>query len=62
MSEQVPSEEPRACPFCGDDARHQQKFWPPVHFVECTGLECGAEGPPKESEELAVDAWNRRIA
>ena len=50
----------RSCPFCGHDHSmvwhigHLIKPW----FVECT--RCLATGPSADTEERAIELWNRR--
>ena len=51
------SEELKSCPFCGN--KNIQLFLDDVNFAMlCT--KCMAEGPICETEQEAIDAWNRR--
>ena len=47
------------CPFCGGNLPMTRKVLGEA-WVECH--ECGADGPMKDSEEEAEEAWNQRIA
>ena len=53
---------PCKCPFCGDIERliieKATGGWPDDYYVHCFG--CGAFGPSGNTEQQAIDAWNRR--
>lgn len=56
----------KPCPFCGAEGvmavvGHWERFYA-VECSESTGRQCGAEGPPKWTEEDAVAAWNTRFS
>jgi Lar family restriction alleviation protein len=53
------SAELKPCPFCSSQnaAPYSVKS---CHSVLCTA--CGGEGPEADSEEEAIEAWNRRAA
>jgi hypothetical protein len=47
------------CPFCaGTDARIRWGGFGKYCEVDCQNDGCGAQGPPKRTEEEAVAAWN----
>jgi len=52
----------KPCPFCGIDVLGV--YWDrwtnpkPQAFIFCD--DCGCNGPRKETEELALQAWNKR--
>ena len=50
------NEELRSCPFCGGS--NFEILEPFYAFVRCVG--CGTEGPPQDTEEEAITAWNTR--
>lgn len=50
-----------ACPFCGEAVGlsvGEVAFEDPWFMVFCQS--CGAEGPQSDSEEKALEGWNRR--
>ena len=58
----------KSCPFCGssEDVMTNREYWSPVLIAEavvanqvgCTS--CNIWTPPYETEEEAIEAWNRR--
>lgn len=51
----------KPCPFCGGSARvlELNGFYQHTHFVSCDT--CNAAGDTRETEEAAIEAWNRRV-
>ena len=49
----------KPCPFCGNENVEVQKlvssFW-----VECQNEDCWANGPLSDSEEEAIERWQKR--
>lgn len=56
----------KSCPFCGSKEVYPQIFTIGAHnknwlwSVKCTQQGCFAEGPIKDTEQEAIDAWNKR--
>ena len=49
----------KPCPFCSNtDNLEAIGSVPPIYFIKC--YSCHAMGPIRESETLAVKAWNKR--
>ena len=57
------TDELKPCPFCGGEAE-VRKFTETKYFVQCFFVQCKSclIGSTFTSEQLAVDAWNRRIS
>jgi Lar family restriction alleviation protein len=57
----MPNNTIKTCPFCGEEPSMSQSYagWFGLTCDSPTG--CGAEGPYKETEALAIDAWNARV-
>lgn len=55
-------EEIKRCPFCNGKAKTDSIYWgneeDDYSVVVCT--ECGAMGPKCQTEEEAIEMWNRR--
>ncbi len=49
---------PLCCPFCGDPSPTIVSESTDLYFIRCG--ECLAEGPPEETLQEAVAAWNYR--
>lgn len=56
------------CPFCGDicTVREEQEFDPfdendvqSIYYILCLG--CLGHGPKRDTEQDAIDTWNRRF-
>lgn len=55
------SEELKPCPFCGGKPHAQLMGRMAVRYWEVVcDNECVFSGPPKDTEEQAIGAWNRR--
>lgn len=53
------SEPIRPCPACGSsDCIVDHRGARGVEFVACINLDCGMEGPMRETDDEAIDAWN----
>jgi Lar family restriction alleviation protein len=52
----------KPCPFCGgvQVAINKPNLRSPWQWMECEAEKCLAEGPVKNNEMDAVNAWNRR--
>ena len=49
------------CPFCHSTEADVQTYWNGEWFYAyCWGDECGAKGPERSTEALAIEAWNKR--
>lgn len=51
------------CPFCGSDAKHQERHNPMSrwrHSIDCCSSSCGMSGPVAASKREALDLWNER--
>ncbi len=64
------------CPFCGTGSKSWRDKWDPNggpmldteqahasptdHFVKCRN--CWARGPVRDDPQLALEAWNKRVA
>ena len=50
------------CPFCGDNNVKPYNLLgqDTDYAVACCNIDCGAEGPDKDTEEAAIKAWNTR--
>ena len=49
----------KKCPFCGGEAEVHQTYSIDVYWCKCN--DCNAETEPANTEEDAVEAWNRRV-
>ena len=51
------------CPFCGDNNVKPYNLLgrDTDYVVACCNIDCGAEGPDKDTEEAAIKAWNTRV-
>lgn len=51
----------KPCPFCGGEASvlELNGFSMSRYFVSCDT--CSASGDHRETEEAAIEAWNRRV-
>lgn len=52
----------KPCPFCGSRKSKLGAYegvGESIHFVICLG--CQADGPVRNTEEAAIEAWNRRF-
>lgn len=59
MSEQLPSDELLRCPFCGQNAEHEQTGEDEYcHVVRCQG--CFSSTDSYITEDAAIKAWNKR--
>lgn len=66
MRELTEREKIRRCPFCKGEARTDSIYWgneeeawaDDYSVVMCT--KCGAMGPKCQTEEEAIEMWNRR--
>ena len=48
----------KPCPFCGGEAEAGSTV---VWWVICLELDCGGEGPLRNTKAQAIDAWNTRV-
>ncbi|MBZ9759451.1 Lar family restriction alleviation protein [Mesorhizobium sp. CA8] len=48
----------KACPFCGSRKTEPTQYHS-IFFVVCR--DCHADGPAKDSESDAIEAWNTRV-
>ena len=50
------------CPFCGDNnvKPYNLLVRDTDYAVACCNIDCGAEGPDKDTEDAAIKAWNTR--
>ena len=48
----------KPCPFCGGEDFQMVSVYGGEYYVDC--LTCTACGPSGETEEEAIEAWNRR--
>ena len=57
-------EELKPCPFCNGKAKVEEQTDIFFRAFVCRCKKCGVSQPyPKyESEELAIEAWNRRVS
>ena len=60
MTNQIPPDALKPCPFCGGDAMlHDNNFFQSVTWhVECT--ECMADLPGGSNKQEAINDWNTR--
>ena len=52
----------KSCPFCGGEASVYQAgymYSAPQYYIFCD--ECGCETPVFNTEQDAIEAWNRRV-
>ena len=57
------NEQLKPCPFCGSKAEIEHKRNLLTWIVQCSNQSCPASymiGADYETEEQAIDAWNRR--
>ena len=52
------AEKLKPCPFCGE--REELCLLPDKHFYSVNCEVCGTLGPIGETEDIAVELWNRR--
>lgn len=54
----------KRCPFCGSPGEVEHREYSGTWIVQCSNGECPASymiGWDYETEEDAIDAWNRRV-
>ena len=52
------AEKLKPCPFCGE--REELCLLPDKHFYSVNCKVCGTLGPIGETEDIAIELWNRR--
>lgn len=54
----------KPCPFCGSEATINHKVVLETWIVECSNISCPASymiGYDYDTEEEAIEAWNKRV-
>ena len=50
----------KPCKWCKSPAQILHEKWSGQWWIECSNPECNAMGLIKQTEQQAIDAWNKR--